>query len=136
MKVHNYERKTKLLCIIFIFFVIEIIGFIILCNKKEFTYQKITGIIVKENLYEIIISKEEKKLLYTNKKIRIEDQLVPYTIEEDRGQILEKDKIKYYDLIIKSKTPKKMKTKDRIEFSILKEKKTILEILKSVWESD
>ena len=136
MKVRNYEKQGLIIFILIILITIEIISFIVLYNYKVYKYKKLTGIITNNNIVTLIVDKEEKKLLYKNKKIYLNNKLLEYKILEDKGYITKKDNIKYYEILINIKTPKNNKSSDYVELSIKNKKINILKLLKKIGEGD
>ena len=136
MRNRNYEKSKLLTVIITVFMIIEISASIILFNTKRFSYQKISGIVIKNDLITIIASYNERKNLYKNKRIYLNNKVFSYTIEEDRGFILKKNNIKYYEIIIKTNKRIKDKLNDNISISIKKEKKQVFKMIKDIWVGD
>ena len=114
LKIHNYEKRNLITTTIVVLIVIEISTVLLLFKTKRFSYQKITGVITKENLITIIATKEERKKIYQNNKIYLNDKVFIYRIEEDRGFILKKNNIKYYEIIIITKTKLKQGMNDTV----------------------
>ncbi len=136
MKIHNYEKRNLITTTIVVLIVIEISTVLLLFKTKRFSYQKITGVITKENLITIIATKEERKKIYQNNKIYLNDKVFIYRIEEDRGFILKKNNIKYYEIIIITKTKLKQGMNDTVNMSIKDKKKTIIKMIKDIWVGD
>lgn len=136
MRNHNYEKKNLLTIIIIILMIIEVSSSIFLLNTKRFSYQKISGIVIKNNLITVIVSSTERNNLYKNNKIYLNDQLISYIIEEDRGFILKKNNIKYYEIIIKTKKKIKASLNDTVNISIKSKKKQVIKMIKDVWVGD
>jgi len=136
MKNHNYEKKNLLTVIIIILMIIEVSSSIFLLNTKRFSYQKISGIVIKNNLITVIVSSTERNNLYKNNKIYLNDQLISYIIEEDRGFILKKNNIKYYEIIIKTRKKIKASLNDTVNISIKSKKKQVIKMIKDVWVGD
>lgn len=136
MKNHNYEKKNLLTVIIIILMIIEVSSSIFLLNTKRFSYQKISGIVIRNDLITVIVSFTERKNLYKNNKIYLNDQLISYIIEEDRGFILKKNNIKYYEIIIKTKKKIKASLNDSVNISIKSKKKQVIKMIKDVWVGD
>ena len=132
MKIRNYEKKNSILWIGSILMILEISMILFLFQRKEFCYQKITSILVKDNLVLLMVDKKERRLLYQNKKLFYHNQSFFYEVTEDRGLILTKDNTNYYELLLKVKTPKAKKANDSLEFSIRKTKKRLIEIMGKV----
>jgi len=133
MKVRNYEKKEFVLGLVVFLILIEFILFGIFLQRKEFSYQKVSGILVKKNLVLLIVEKDTRSLLYQNKKIFFNDQELSYEIEEDK-KIEMKDI--YYEILIKVKTPKDKKINEGLDFSIRNQKKKKIELLQKAWGGD
>ena len=136
MKVRNYEKQELIILILIILISIEIISFIMLLNYKVYKYKKLTGIISNDNIITLIVDNKDKKLLYKNSKIYLDNKLLKYKILEDKGYITEKNNHKYYEVLINIKTPKNKKSSDYVELSIKNKKIKVLELLKSIGEGD
>lgn len=136
MKVRNYEKQVLIIFILIILILIEIFSFIVLYNYKVYKYKKLTGIISNNNIVTLIVDKEEKKLLYKNKIVYLNNKLLEYKILEDKGYITKKDNTKYYEIIIFVKTPKNKKSSDYVELSIKNKKINILKLIKKIGEGD
>lgn len=134
MKVRNYEKQGLIIFILIVLITIEIISFIVLFKYKVYKYKKLTGIISNKNIVTLVVDKNDKKLLYKNKKVYINNKLLKYEIIEDKGYIVKKDNIKYYEILIETKTPKNKKTSDYLELSIKNKKINILKLLKKIGE--
>lgn len=134
MKVRNYEKQGLIIFILIVLITIEIISFLVLFKYKVYKYKKLTGIISNKNIVTLVVDKNDKKLLYKNKKIYINNKLLKYEIIEDKGYIVKKDNIKYYEILIETKTPKNKKTSDYLELSIKNKKINILKLLKKIGE--
>ncbi|MBR5370422.1 MAG: hypothetical protein IK137_03875 [Bacilli bacterium] len=136
MKVRNYEKQVIIIFILIILITIEILSFIVLYNYKVYKYKKLTGIISNNNIVTLIIDKNDKELLYKNKKIYLNNKLLEYKILENKGYITKKDNTKYYEILINVKTPKNKKSSDYVELSIKNKKINILKLLKKIGEGD
>ena len=136
MKVRNYEKQVLIIFILIVLIIIEIFSFIVLYNYKVYKYKKLTGIISNNNIVTLIVDKEEKKLLYKNKKVYLNNKSLEYRIIEDKGYITKKDNTKYYEIIIFIKTPKNKKSSDYVELSIKNKKINILKLIKKIGEGD
>ena len=135
MKVKNYEKKDLVILSTIIIIILEIIFLIYLCTTKIYTYQKISSIVVKDNLVTVIVSNKDRKLLYKNKKLFLNNKHLKYVIEKDNGLILKKDK-KYYQLLLKLNFDGHYKANDVLELTIADKKEPIIKMLKKIWEGD
>ena len=136
MKVRNYEKQVLIIFILIVLIIIEIFSFIVLYNYKVYKYKKLTGIISNNNIVTLIVDKEDKKILYKNKKVYLNNKSLEYRIIEDKGYITKKDNTKYYEIIIFIKTPKNKKSSDYVELSIKNKKTNILKLIKKIGEGD
>jgi len=136
LRIHNYEKKAGLIFVITLLIILELIGCIYMKNTKETIYHKIIGIYSKENFITCIVDNSERKLLYDNNVLWIEDKKKKYEIVEDRGIILKRKKKNYYELIIKIKGLKQKETKDTLELSIPMNKINMWKLVHKTWEGD
>jgi len=133
---HQYEKKTLITFILLIVLLLEVLGIIFLYTKKTIEYQTITAIVSNEDIGIALVTKEERKILYQNKKIMINGKKETYQIKEDKGIVLKRNSKNYYELWIKTKIPKDKKTMDSIDFSIIVKKIRWIELIKKIWEGD
>ena len=136
MKVRNYEKQEIIIYILIGLIIIEIISFIFIFNYKVYDYKKLTGIITNKNIVTLIVDKYDKKLLYKNRKVYLNNKLLEYKIIENKGYIIKKNKTKYYEILIKIKTPKNKKSSDYVELSIKDKKVKTYKLLKKIGEGD
>lgn len=134
MKIKNYEKTELIIFVIIIFIILEVLGIIYIIKDKKYTYERINGIVSGNDLVTVIVDKKEKKYFYQNQMIYLNDKNTKYSIKEDKGKIIKKNKKNYYELLIKIKLPKNTKSTDILEFSIKRKKERIIKILKRVWE--
>ena len=136
MKVRNYERKDIIAIAITITVILEIAVILALINKKEYSYQKIPGIIIKKDFILVMVNKEEKKILGSNKKLFIDNKEKKYMIEEDRGIIMHKNNQDYYEIVINTKTSKEYNPNDIVNVVVRKTKHKLIGMFKIIWEGD
>lgn len=136
MRQKKYEEKGLISFIFLIIIILETISLIICIKTYQFTYKKITGIVIKKDLLLAIVDKKERKLLYDNKKIYVNDKYIMFKIEEDKGIILKKNNKNYYELIISTKISKSLKPNDSIDISIKDKKISMIKLLRKLKEGD
>ncbi len=134
MKVKSYEKIILIKLLIIGILLLELIFFYLLYTHKEFNYKKMNGIVVKDNVMVLVLSKEERKILYKNSYLILNDKIRKYTILEDKGVFIKKDDKKFYEIIIKTKFDKKYKTNDSIEVNLKNNKYRIIEMFKLIWK--
>lgn len=136
MKQKKYEEKRLISFIFIMNIVLEIIILLFCIKTYKFTYKKITGIVIKKDLLLVLVDKKERKLLYDNKKIYVDDKYIRYKIEEDKGKILKKNNNNYYELIISTKISNSLKANDSINISIEDKKISMIKLLQKLKEGD
>lgn len=136
MKVKKYESFTLVLFMSVFIIIIEIIFVAYLISTKEYKYDKIDGVVVKDNLIDVIISKEQRNVMYKNNYLYMNDKRIRYSIEEERTNTYKHNGKNYYELIISYKFDKKHKSSDIISISIKKEKYRFIEIFRLIWDGD
>lgn len=133
MKVKAYEKKLMIKILLIGIIMLELTFFWILYIHKEFNYKKIDGIVVTNNAMALVLSKEERNVLYKNGYLLIDDRLRKYTILEDNGVFIKKGNKKYYEVIIKTKIDKKYKVNDSLEINLKDKKYRMIEMFKLIW---
>lgn len=134
MKKRNYENNILILFLAIILFIFEIIFILILFLKKEYNYIKLTGIVMKDNILIVVVSKNEKTYFHNNSFLYLEGKKKRFKIIEDRGAIMSHNKKKYHELLINVDFNKKYKANDTISLSIKTKKKRLIEIFKIIGE--
>lgn len=134
MKKRNYENNILILFLAIILFIFEIIFILILFLKKEYNYIKLTGIVMKDNVLIVVVSKNEKTYFHNNSFLYLEGKKKRFKIIEDRGAIMSHNKKKYHELLINVDFNKKYKANDTISLSIKTKKKRLIEIFKIIGE--
>lgn len=135
MKARNYEKKEFVIFLSILIFIIEIIFFIVLFNTKDNKYIKVSSIVIKDNLVLVVVSKNTRKTIYSNKVLYLNDSLKKYKIVEDRGVVLKKNNKNYYELVLEVDFKNK-KVNDILELVIKYKKFRLIEIFKLIWEGD
>ena len=133
MKVKAYEKKLMIKILLIGILILELTFFWILYIHKEFNYKKISGIVVTNNAMALVLSKEERNVLYKNGYLLMDDRLRKYTILEDNGVFIKKGNKKYYEIIIKTKIDEKYKVNDSLEINLKDKKYRMIEMFKLIW---
>ena len=128
MKIKNYEKQSGILILSFIILFLEIIFSIVLFINKEYHYQKMTGIITKENIVTVLTTQKEKKILYKNKFLYLKDNKIKYKIVEDTSIPEIEEKNNYYEIKIKIKLKNNFKINKQILFSIKTKKYRLIKM--------
>jgi len=136
MKVKNYEKKNLVVFFTVFFLILELIFFLVLTIKKTYSYDILSGIVMKKDLVIVVVSKKERNLLSQNKFLNLDDKKMKYKILEDHGPIISKGKEKYYEIILKFSFPREYKANDILTISLKNKKYQLIEIFKIIWEGD
>ncbi len=133
MKTRNYERKDLIIFLIILLLGFELISIIVLLTIKTNKYFKISGIVIKDNLIFVIVNKDERRIIYSDKVLYYDNKRYKYNIVEDRGIVMKKNNENYYQLVLEFKL-KNMKANDVVEIVFTKERMRLIEIFKIIWE--
>ena len=136
MKIKKYEKFSLVISMCIIIFIIEVIFTFLLITTKEYKYKKINGVVVKDDLVDIVIPSKEKNIIYKNKYLYLNDKKIKFKIVEEKKNVYKHNKEKYHELLVSYKFDKKYKTSDILSISIKKEKYRLIEIFKLIWEGD
>ena len=135
MKICHYKKQSTIFFISALLILIEIILGIILFQRKEYTHQKLFGVLLEKNKVLLVINQEEQKLLYQNHYLVLQDKQLAYEIIEMNPSFQKKQE-QYYEATLKIKTPKEKKINDSMEFSLKGRKEPVMKLLKNVWGGD
>lgn len=134
LKLKNYEKKSFII-FISILFIVSLIAFIILLfTKKEYHYNKMSGIVLDKDLVILVVDDKERKNIYNNTFLYLNSKKERYKIIEDKGIILKKEKMNYHEILVKINFDKDYKINDTINLSIKTKKIRLIEIFKIIWE--
>lgn len=135
MKVRNYEKKELVSFFIIVLLASELLLSIMLYTIKVNDYYKIQSIVVKDDLVLLVVSKEERKIIYSNKTLFYDNHKHKYKIVEDRGIVIKRNNKNYYQLLLKFNFSKKI-TNDTLDLVFIKKRMHLIEIFKIIWEGD
>ena len=113
----------------------ELLTILCFMKEKSFRYKTYSGVVINNNEIVLLVSKRDKMNLYKNKKAYVNDKKINYEITEDKGFILKRNNIKYYEIVIKIKRNNK-KVNDTISFSIKDSKDSWIRLLNITEEGD
>ena len=130
MRLKKYE-KISLITILSILIIIISISFIVLLFiKKEMCYLKLNGVVYNKNIVVILVDKNDKKIIYKNNCLYIENIKYKYKIEEE--QEIKKNKL--YELKLSFKFKDNYNQNDLVRITIMKNKESIINIMKKIWK--
>ena len=98
-------------------------------------YYKIQSIVVKDDLVLLVVSKEERKIIYSNETLFYDNHKHKYKIVEDRGIVIKRNNKNYYQLLLKFNFSKKI-VNDTLDLVFIKKRMHLIEIFKIIWEGD
>lgn len=136
MKKKNYEKTTGIIVLLAIMILLEIIVITVLYNYKMFNYTIISSIYLDKNSIMTFVDKKERKDLYKNKYLYIDNKKIKYKILKDKGITLKENNKEYYEIYLKLKLKGKYKQNDYIKITIQNKKIRLLEIFKLIWDGD
>lgn len=130
MKTKNYEKTTSITILLGIILLLEIIGCMNVRNIKIKEYHQIPIIMTSEKEGYVIVEKEDRKNLYKNKYLFINNHKIEYVLVED--QKIEGRK----ESQISIKLTKKVKQKDVVMMTIENQKINLYDMIKNAWGGD
>ncbi len=133
MNVRNYEKNSGVLFLTMFFLLVIVIMTIFSFYYKINDYYLIRGIVFKEDLIEIVLSNEEKKILYKNSFLYIDGKKYNYDIEKVINNALVKNEESYDIFYIKCDL-KAEKEGDVIDLVFMTNRIKLYEIFKLIWE--
>jgi len=136
MRLRNYENTFFVKILIFILVTLELLFIMFLINYKFYTYKNMTCIVMNKNICLLVIEKNDKKILYKNSSLSLNDKKIKYKIITDDNVVITKGEDKYYEVTIKFKFNKNYKTNDTLNLVFNDEKEEIIKIFNIIWEGD
>ena len=102
-------------------------------RAKITEYIEITSVVTGNNEVRVLVNNSERKALYNNSIFYIDDSKTKYSVKKDNGVLWQKDKTKYYELLINVKLKDKYKNNDIVTVSLAKKKINIIEAIMKTW---
>ena len=129
MKRKNYENFSKIGGIIFLLFLISMIFFLWIYQKKIPVFQIYTGLVLKENRVRFFVDDKTLQKFMSTNYLYYEDKKEIYKVEEIVKDIIKRKK-NYHEITISFK--EKKLPGDSIQISIFMKKIRIIEIFKLI----
>ena len=131
MKIRNYERVSIMYFMVILVLLLEGIGILVIQNIKVRKYNLYSTIITENNERLILTDKSNKKIIYKNTFLYLENKKIKYKIKEDK-----KIDNNLYEIHLSFSSDKKYSKKDIVVVAIEKQKTPIFEVLKNGWGGD
>lgn len=132
MKVRNYEKMERIVFGIVLTIIVELATILYLFQKKEFSYQLLSGIVIKKDYALIMVTKKEKREIYKNTFLYINNRKRKYKVIENHGKMLTKNNKDYYELVLNFSFSNENKANDILKIVIPKKKYRKIEIFKKI----
>ena len=129
VKRKNYENFSKIGGIIFLLFLISMIFFLWIYQKKIPVFQIYTGLVLKENRVRFFVDDKTLQKFMSTNYLYYEDKKEIYKVEEIVKDIIKRKK-NYHEITISFK--EKKLPGDSIQISIFMKKIRIIEIFKLI----
>lgn len=131
----KYEKNESIIIISWLFiFIVLVVGWIIL-NREFYIYKKFSGILYTDTVIEVVLNKEDTKLLQRNKKVFINDSQLKVQIIRIEKNVIKKNNQSYNQVFLEIGKGKG-KTGDVVEFTVIEKRIKIRNIFRIIWEGD
>ncbi len=127
---NEYEKFNLNIVLIILLFILEGIFFITLFNVKISTYKLFDGIVINDNLVEIIVSSDDLELFNNSHYFYYNNAKVKFKIEQ-----VDRNIIKGYHSVVISCTSKKS-VNEIFRFSLFRKKVNTVSMFKIIWKGD
>jgi len=132
----NYEKNQLIISIIVIFLIIEIYIVFLSVTTKINTYIEITGVMVSDEIVQILVDDKQLKTILISNYIYIENHKKKKEVQNITKHVLKRNKKSYHYIKLKLNINKKYKTNDPISITIYNKKEKIISIFKTCWKED
>lgn len=131
----KYEKVDNLIIISWLFlFIVLVIGWIIL-KEKIYSYKKYSGVLYTDEILEVILSKDDTKLLQRNKEVYILNKKYNIKVSRVEEDILKRDGKKLNQVFLDFSKDLGT-TGDVVEFTVIKRRIKGINVFKIIWEGD
>ena len=130
----NYEKNNIIIILIIILIIIEIYLFTLLFIKKINKYELVEGVVIDNNLINIMADNNQYNLLKKTDVVYIDNKKVKRKIKDVSKNMFKKNNKNYHYIVLKIKTNKKYKINDSIYITIYHKKIKLISIFKSCWK--
>lgn len=131
----KYENCEWIIISSWLFFImVLVVGWIVL-NKDIYSYKKFSGVLYTDTVLEVILDKEETKLLQRNSRVFIDDKNKKVEVIRVERDILKRKK-KNYNQVFLEIGENVGKTGDIVEFTVIEKRMKVKNIFKIIWEGD
>ncbi len=127
----KYEEFLLISLFIIVVFFLELVLVFYLFKIRINTYKVYDGVVLKDNLVQVLIKENDLKLFNGNKYLFYNNKKVSYSIEKVERNIIDN----YHYVIINCNSYKKL-TNEVFKFSLFDKKISLNNIFKIIWEGD
>ena len=135
MKTRNYENKFELYIFIILFLITFLSFIVFLFLNKHFVYKNFTGIVSNKEVI-FMVKSSDTKYFYHNANLFHDSKKKKFTIKKVYKNILKKNNVNYYQIIINFKFSNKYKDNDALNISLKQKKERYIDIFKIIWKGE
>jgi len=131
----KYENNQNLIIISWLFLIIALWSSLTVLNKEIYIYKKISGVLYTDSAMEVVISREDTKLLQKNKYVFINNKKMKIKIVQVNENILRRNKTSYNQVFINI-GEKVGSVGEVVSVTAVTKRIKVANIFKIIWEGD
>lgn len=131
----KYENNQNLIIISWLFLIIALWSSLTVLNKEIYIYKKISGVLYTDSAMEVVISREDTKLLQKNKYVFINNKKMKIKIVQVNENILRRNKTSYNQVFINI-GEKFGSVGEVVSVTAVTKRIKVANIFKIIWEGD
>lgn len=131
----KYENNQNLIIISWLFLIIALWSSLTVLNKEIYIYKKISGVLYTDSAMEVVISREDTKLLQKNKYVFINNKKMKIKIVQVNENILRRNKTSYNQVFINI-GEKVGSVGEVVSVTTVTKRIKVANIFKIIWEGD
>lgn len=131
----KYENNQNLIIISWLFLIIALWSSLTVLNKEIYIYKKISGVLYTDSAMEVVISREDTKLLQKNKYVFINNKKMKIKIVQVNENILRRNKTSYNQVFINI-GEKVGLVGEVVSVTAVTKRIKVANIFKIIWEGD
>ena len=131
----KYENNQNLIIISWLFLIIALWSSLTVLNKEIYIYKKISGLLYTDSAMEVVISREDTKLLQKNNYVFINNKKMKIKIVQVNENILRRNKTSYNQVFINI-GEKVGSVGEVVSVTAVTKRIKVANIFKIIWEGD
>lgn len=130
----KYKKTQLIISVMILLFIIELCFFNYCMNNDIKIYKKLNGVIISDNIVQLLVDDHELKILYSNKYVYIKNKRYKKEEHNITKKILKRRGKYYHYISLNINLENKYKMNDVIPITVYDKKEKIISIFKILFK--